>query len=52
MMVPLIQRDVHVLYADYVMKNPFYELDMPIKVDRWEGKLKQLVDKHHGRVNL
>lgn len=32
------------------MKNPFYELDMPIKVDRWEGHLKRLVDKYNKRL--
>ncbi|PXF42788.1 Trafficking protein particle complex subunit 4 [Gracilariopsis chorda] len=45
-------RDVYVIYADYVMKNPFYELDMPIKVDRWEAHLKRLVDKYNNRVNV
>lgn len=44
--------DVYVLYADYVMKNPFYELDMPIKVDRWEMHLKALVDKYSLRQAL
>lgn len=32
------------------MKNPFYELDMPIKVDLWETHLRALVAKHNGRV--
>lgn len=37
------------LYADYVMKNPFYELDMPIKVDKWDFHLKKLVEKYNLR---
>ncbi|CDF41355.1 unnamed protein product [Chondrus crispus] len=45
-------RDVYVLYADYVMKNPFYELDMPIKVDRWETHLRNLVEKYRIRQTL
>lgn len=40
------------LYADYVMKNPFYELYMPIKVDKWELHLRRLVEKHNTRVGL
>lgn len=46
------QNEVYVLYADYVMKNPFYELDMPIKVDRWEGHLKTLVDRYSLRQGV
>lgn len=42
-------REVYVLYADYVMKNPFYELDMPIKVDKWDWHLKQVADKYNLR---
>lgn len=42
-------REVYVLYADYVMKNPFYELDMPIKVDKWDWHLKQVADKYNMR---
>lgn len=40
------------VYADYVMKNPFYELDMPIKVDRWETHLKNVVQKYTIRQTL
>lgn len=31
------------LYSDYVMKDPFYSLDMPIKSPLFEGKVRQLV---------
>lgn len=31
------------LYADYVMKNPFYTLDMPIKCSKFDRKLKEFV---------
>lgn len=38
-----VQRDVegvlrrcHELYADFVMKNPFYSLEMPIRCDKFE----------------
>lgn len=39
-------REVYAIYSDYVLKNPFYELDMPIKVDLWEYHLRQLVAKY------
>lgn len=44
------QREVYTIYSDYVMKNPFYELDMPIKVDLWENHLRELVSKHSARL--
>lgn len=31
------------LYADYVLKNPFYEIDMPIHCDRFDARLTRLV---------
>lgn len=43
-------REIYSLYADYVMKNPFYELDMPIKCDQWEAHLRTAVEQHN-RVN-
>ena len=29
--VPELLRKIYELYSDYVLKNPFYSLDMPIK---------------------
>lgn len=31
---------VYQLFADYVMKNPFYQLDMPIRCDQFDRHLK------------
>lgn len=31
------------LYADYVLKNPFYELDMPIRIKLFETHLLRLI---------
>lgn len=45
----VFQKAVYIIYADYVMKNPFYELDMPIKVDLWESHLRALVSNYSGR---
>lgn len=37
-------KQVYKLYTDYVMKNPFYELEMPIRCDLFDEHLKKLVD--------
>lgn len=34
--VDLIMRGIYERYADYVMKNPFYQLEMPIRVEGWD----------------
>lgn len=34
---------VHEIYADYVMKNPFYTLDMPIKCEKFSRHLDEFV---------
>ncbi|PBP19926.1 sybindin-like family protein, partial [Diplocarpon rosae] len=31
--------DVYRLYADYVMKNPFYQLEMPVRCEAWERRV-------------
>lgn len=36
-------RAIHGLYADYVLKNPFYELDMPIKCAKFDERLLRLL---------
>jgi trafficking protein particle complex subunit 4 len=37
--VDVTTRKVYELYADYVMKNPFYQLEMPIRCDLFDRKL-------------
>jgi hypothetical protein len=37
--VDVIIRRVYELYADYVMKNPFYQLDMPVKCEAFDRHL-------------
>jgi hypothetical protein len=34
----VVQR-IYQLYADYVMKNPFYQLDMPIRCELFDRNL-------------
>lgn len=38
-----IYNQLYVLYSDYVMKDPFYSLDMPIKSSLFEMKVKELM---------
>ena len=33
-------RGIYTIYSDYVLKNPFYELDQPIKCELFEHTLK------------
>lgn len=34
------------LYSDYVLKNPFYTLEMPIKCQLFDEQLKRYIDSH------
>ncbi|EPQ65628.1 Bgt-19 [Blumeria graminis f. sp. tritici] len=37
--VDLILSNIYELYVDYVMKNPFYQLEMPVRCEGWERRL-------------
>ena len=41
--VDTIIRKVYELYADYVMKNPFYQLEMPIRCEAFERGLMSYI---------
>ncbi|RYO77091.1 hypothetical protein DL766_004213 [Monosporascus sp. MC13-8B] len=41
--VDVVARRVYDLYADYVMKNPFYQLEMPVRCDAFERKLTSYI---------
>lgn len=43
---------VYDLYADYVLKNPFYEVDMPIRVELFDQNLLQVITAIHRRFGL
>ncbi|KAI5959575.1 uncharacterized protein KGF55_005219 [Candida pseudojiufengensis] len=36
-------KNLYVAYSDYVMKNPFYSLDMPIKSQLFDNKVKEIL---------
>ena len=42
--VDRLLHEVYELYADYVLKNPFYEVEQPIRVESWELKLRMMMD--------
>lgn len=42
-------RKIYDLYADYVMKNPFYSLEMPIRCEMFERKLSSYIREINNR---
>ncbi|DAZ95648.1 TPA: hypothetical protein N0F65_002277 [Lagenidium giganteum] len=44
-------RSIYELYVDYVLKNPFYELEMPIRCSLFNTGLKAYVDKFNAESN-
>ncbi|KAN0098956.1 Sybindin-like protein, partial [Hyaloscypha variabilis] len=37
--VDKVMGKIYELYGDYVMKNPFYQLEMPVRCEGWERRL-------------
>ncbi len=44
-----VLQDIYVLYCDYVLKNPFYVIEMPIHCERFDVGLAQLVEREAAR---
>jgi hypothetical protein len=42
-------RKVYDLYSDYVMKNPFYQLEMPVRCDMFDRKLLSYIREINNR---
>lgn len=38
-------RKIYELYADYVLKNPFYSLEMPIRCELFDTNLQNLLEQ-------
>jgi hypothetical protein len=36
---------VYEAYSDYVLKNPFYELEMPIRVEQFASAVAKIADR-------
>jgi len=42
-------RRIYDLYTDYVMKNPFYQLEMPVRCDLFDRKLTSYIREINNR---
>ena len=42
----LILNEIYVLYADCALKDPFYELEMPIRCELFTRAVDQLIEQH------
>ncbi|KEZ44510.1 hypothetical protein SAPIO_CDS3527 [Scedosporium apiospermum] len=42
-------RRIYELYCDYVMKNPFYQLEMPVRCDAFDRKLLSYIREINSR---
>lgn len=42
-------RQVYILYSDYVLKNPFYEIDQVVRCELFDQHLNNLVDAKYGQ---
>ena len=42
-------RRVYEMYSDYVMKNPFYQLEMPVRCDMFDRKLLSYIREINNR---
>lgn len=41
----LLLKKIYELYADYVLKNPFYSLEMPIRCELFDTNLQGLLEQ-------
>ena len=37
--IDVLMKGIYERYADFVMKNPFYQLEMPVRVEAWDRSL-------------
>lgn len=40
-----VLKKIYILYADYVMKNPFHTMEMPIRCELFDNALAALVKR-------
>jgi len=48
----LLKDTIYDLYCDYVLKNPFYEVEMPIRCEMFDSNLFQTINSVHKRWGL
>lgn len=47
--VDVTTRRIYELYSDYVMKNPFYQLEMPVRCEMFDRKLNSYIREINNR---
>lgn len=47
--VDLTIRRIYDMYTDYVMKNPFYQLEMPVRCDLFDRKVHSYIREINNR---
>lgn len=48
---PLL-KSIYEIYADYVLKNPFYEMEMPIRCELFNKHLDRLIQTRSASVKI
>lgn len=50
----ILLKRIYELYSDYVLKNPFYSLDMPIRCELFDQNLQSLLEsvEKNGIMNI
>ena len=43
---------IYDLYTDYVLKNPFYEVEMPVRCELFDTNLFQVIGNVHRRWGI
>ena len=43
--INILLRSIYELYSDYVLKNPFYEIEMPIRCEKFNKNLERLIQR-------
>lgn len=43
--IDLLLKRIYELYADYVLKNPFYSIEMPIRCELFDTNLQQVLEQ-------
>lgn len=43
--IDILLKRIYELYADYVLKNPFYSLEMPIRCELFDTNLQALLEQ-------
>jgi len=41
----ILLKRIYEMYSDYVLKNPFYSLEMPIRCESFDTNLQQLLEQ-------